>query len=143
MRTIRVSERVWQAIAARGRFGETEDDVLRRVFDLPVEETPDELGFSAAGESRSLRSASLHVPRLPRRTLAARRMSSYISDGRLIIEFQGGQSSSWQLPDRSDKAGIRTLIDKVIEFTRANGASMGQTNTARKTLTDQGYHLTK
>ena len=35
MRHIKLSEEVWQKIAERGQFGETEDDVLRRVFDLP------------------------------------------------------------------------------------------------------------
>ena len=34
MRTIRISEKVWDEIAKRGKFGETPDDVLRRVFNL-------------------------------------------------------------------------------------------------------------
>lgn len=34
MRTIRISEEVWNAIAERGKFGESEDDVLRRVFNI-------------------------------------------------------------------------------------------------------------
>ena len=34
MRTIEVSDPVWQEIATRGKFGETEDDVLRRVFEI-------------------------------------------------------------------------------------------------------------
>jgi hypothetical protein len=33
---IPVSDAVWDEIAKRGSFGETEDTVLRRVFDLPV-----------------------------------------------------------------------------------------------------------
>ena len=32
MKTIRISEDVWNAMAERGKFGETPDDVLRRVF---------------------------------------------------------------------------------------------------------------
>ena len=35
MPTIKVSDEVWEAIAERGKFGETEDDVLRRAFNLP------------------------------------------------------------------------------------------------------------
>jgi len=35
MRTVRISDEVWAKIAERGKFGETEDDVLRRVFKLP------------------------------------------------------------------------------------------------------------
>lgn len=33
--TIRISQDVYDAIAARGAFGETPDDVLRRALDLP------------------------------------------------------------------------------------------------------------
>ena len=36
MRTIRISEEVWNEIAKRGKFGETPDDVLRRVFNLTI-----------------------------------------------------------------------------------------------------------
>ena len=36
MINISVSEPVWQALASRGKFGETEDDVLRRAFNLPA-----------------------------------------------------------------------------------------------------------
>ena len=34
MKTIRISEEVWNEIAKFGRFGETPDDVLRRVFEI-------------------------------------------------------------------------------------------------------------
>jgi hypothetical protein len=44
MRTIRISEEVWNEIAKLGKFGETPDDVLRRAFkisDAPaVEQAP-------------------------------------------------------------------------------------------------------
>ena len=42
MRNIRISEEVWQAIAKEGKFGETEEDVLRRVFKLPSISTGDD-----------------------------------------------------------------------------------------------------
>jgi hypothetical protein len=35
MRTIRISEEVWNEIAKRGKFGETPDDVLKGVFNIP------------------------------------------------------------------------------------------------------------
>ncbi len=34
MRTIKISEEVWNEIAKRGKFGETEDDVLKRIFNI-------------------------------------------------------------------------------------------------------------
>ena len=40
MRTIRISDAVWQEIAERGKFGETPNMVLERVFGLAREEAP-------------------------------------------------------------------------------------------------------
>ena len=34
MRTIRISQDVWNAMAEQGKFGDTPDDVLRKVFNL-------------------------------------------------------------------------------------------------------------
>ncbi len=131
MRTIRISENVWQAIASRGKFGETEEDVLRRLFDLPE-------------NSMHEKAQSLHrVPSGRRQLLATQRMRSYIGGNELHVEFQNGNSSSWILPDRNDKAGIRAVLDKAIVFARENGASIGQINAVRKTLTDEDYHLIK
>lgn len=139
MRTIRVSEEVWQAIAVRGKFGETEDDVLRRVFELPVD--------SSAGNEAPARDQILRPPDRAsfsrRRSLATQRMTSYIARNQLHIEFQDGASSSWTLPDQKDKAGIKDVLDKALGFAREHGASLGQINAARKTLTNEGYHLTK
>ena len=131
MLTVRVSEQVWQAIAGLGKFGEIEDDVLRRVFKLPPN--------SADGS----RPRSPRSPSGPRRRIATQRMTPFIRENQLNIEFEDGASSSWALPDRNDKAGIRAVLNKVTAFARDNGASLGQINAARKTLTSEGYHLTK
>ena len=138
MRMIRISEDVWQAIAERGKFGETEDDVLRRVFELPV-------SSGIYGESTKTRSSPIShsISHAPRKPQATQRMTSYIARNQLHIEFQDGASSSWPLPDSQNKSGIREVLYKAIEFAREHGASLGQVNAARKTLTDQGYHLTK
>ena len=139
MRSIRISEEVWQAIASHGKFGETEDDVLRRVFELPPSSMHEGVQTLTGGGGSSYR-----TPRRRGVTLAPQRMSSYIGANQLHIEFYGGASSSWELPDRNDKAGIRAVLDKAIQFAKSNGASVpGQTNAVRKTLTDEGYHLTK
>lgn len=127
MRTIKISEEVWQTIADNGKFGEIEDDVLRRILKLP--------------------SDSIHerhrILQTHRRLRATRRMSSYIGNNQLNVEFNDGASSSWTLPDRNDKMGIRSVLDKAISFARTNEATLGQVNAVRKTLTDEGYHLTK
>lgn len=40
MRTIRISDAVWQAIAEKGKFGETPNVVLERVFGITQDEAP-------------------------------------------------------------------------------------------------------
>jgi len=139
MRTIKISEEVWQAIANRGKFGETEDDVLRRVFELPLNSIHEGVQTLTGGGGSSCR-----TPSGRRKTIATQTMSSSIGGNQLHIEFRGGDSSSWELPDRNDKAGIRAVLDKAIQFAKNNGASSpGQTNAVRKALTSEGYHLTK
>jgi hypothetical protein len=136
MRNIRISEEVWQAIAAKGKFGETEDDVLRRIFELPAISLKNQVDLSGGSQFR-------HHVLGSRRSFSTQRMTSIINRNQLHIEFQDGASSSWTLPDRGDKAGLRSLLDKAIAFARKNGASLGQINAVRKTLTSEGYHLTK
>lgn len=133
MRTIKVSEDVWCAIASQGKFGETEDDVLRRVFKLP----PDSI---AEGPNTS---PNIPKGRLPRKSFAKQKMSSYIQSNHLHVSFQDGSSDSWILPNRSDKNGIRTVRDRAVAFAKENKATIGQINAVKKALTDNGYHLTK
>ena len=139
MRTIKISEEVWQAIANHGKFGETEEDVLRRIFKLPAS--------SMSGRDHNNLEVGSPLPHREssgrRRSFAIQRMTSFINRNQLHIEFQDGTLSSWTLPDRSDKPGIRALLDKAIEFAQKNKASLGQINAVRKTLTSEGYHLTK
>lgn len=123
MRTIRISDEVWEAMSKVGKFGETPDDVLRRAF--RIEEKPNREP----------------VNRGPR--VAQDRMSARIEKQELHVEFAGGDSNSWPLPKREDKAGIRKIREAAVEFARSHGASHGQRNAVRKALTDAGYHLTK
>jgi negative regulator of replication initiation len=133
VRSIEVSEAVWQAIAERGRFGETEDDVLRRVFSIPVQEGTVTLRPDSRGANNSR----------PRRSMAKRRLSSYIDDGSLVLSFQAGSSRSWKLPAKSDKGAIRATRSEAVEFAKAQDATHGQINAVKKTLTDAGYYLTR
>lgn len=133
MRTIKISEDVWQIIASQGKFGETEDDVLRRILKLPPQSTTDDL----------TKPLEIGRGRIPRGSYAKQRMSSHISNNQLQITFQDGNTRSWTLPARSDKSGIRAVRDKAVIFARENGATIGQINAVKKTLTDNKYHLTK
>lgn len=139
MRDIQVSEEVWQAIAARGKFGETEDDVLRRVFNLP--ENPAKVVTKISGGLDKQR--AYRRTQGPRRIKAINRMSTFIETDQLHVSFQDGASQSWKLPERSDKTAIRKVRDMAVAFAKANGATIGQVNAVKKALTDADYHLIK
>ena len=140
MRSIKISELVWKEIAARGKFGETEDDVLRRVFDLPPITTSEK---NASESLSTFPTQSAPENRQPRRSFATQRMSCYVARNQLHISFQGGTSQDWQLPSKNNKSEIRTVRDKAVSFAREQGATIGQVNAVKKALTDNGYHLTK
>jgi hypothetical protein len=132
-RTIRISDAVWDAIAGEGRFGETEDDVLRRKYGLPT---------NAVWAGRATHTEPANGPRM-RRTFAKTRMSSYVTANQLHVEFSGGSRKAWPLPDRKDKLAIKQLRETAVSFARQHGASHGQENAVRKALTSAGYHVTK
>src|SRR6266851_167643 len=131
MRTIRISDEVWDAIAQRGKFGETEDDVLRRVFEI-VRRTP--LVGQSINEASAIR---------PTRTQHAnRRMHAGVHNEALLVSFHDGKERRWPLPARSNKEEIRKIREEAVKFALENGASdPGQTNAVRKALTNEGYHL--
>lgn len=126
MRTIRISAEVWEAMASVGKFGETPDDVLRRVFNIAHKA---EASFGGTG---------VRGPRM-----ASKRMSARVDGQELQVAFGDGASKTWKLPKRDDKAAIRRVREAAVEFARENGATHGQRNAVRKALTDAGYHLTK
>jgi len=139
MRVIKISEEVWQKIASHGKFGETEDDVLRRILGIPTAAEVYPTRTTVAPET-SFASKALSGRR---RSFAKQRLTSYINHNQLHVEFQDGASSSWSLPDPKDKANLRAVLEKALSFARENGASVGQVNAVRKTMTNEGYHLTK
>jgi hypothetical protein len=139
MRVIKVSDTVWNEIAAKGKFGEIEDDVLRRLFRLPTreEEATASQSNGSVGRSTSDRSPA------QRQSFATDKMSSYIARGQLNVSFRSGASQSWGLPDKNDKIELRSVRSRAIAFVREHEATVGQVNAVIKTLTDAGYHLTK
>ena len=138
MKSISISEPVWEAIAGRGKFGETEDDVLRRVFGLPP--------FSAGNSATATTTNAAPITRQskgPRRSFATDKLSSYISGNELRLSFASGASKSWTLPSKNDKAALRVVRQAATGFAEKHSATIGQINAVRKALTDSGYHLLK
>jgi len=122
MRTIRISDKVWNEIAKRGNFGDTVDDVLRREFEIrPTNKKPGSM----------------------RRRIATRKMGANVEGIELIVEFLGGPLDRWTLPSQDNKMGIRKVRDEAVAFAKQNGATEGQVAAVKKALTSAGYHLTK
>ena len=138
MKSISISEPVWEAIAGRGKFGETEDDVLRRVFGLPP------LAGGNSSTAATIKAAPIaRQSKGPRRSFATDKLSSYISGNELRVSFASGASKSWKLSSKNDKAALRVVRDAATGFAEKHGATIGQINAVRKTLTDSCYHLLK
>jgi hypothetical protein len=135
MKSVSISQPVWDAIASRGKFGETEDDVLRRVFGLPPRSAPES---APVPPSRPTRQATGR-----RQSFATDKLSSYISGNELRVSFASGASQSWKLPPKNDKTTLRLVREQATGFAEKHGATLGQVNAVRKTLTDSGYHLNK
>lgn len=127
MRTIRISEEVWQEIAKRGTFGQTVDDVLRKVFRIndPSKETLIPI--------RKIRNRIAKIPMSPR-----------IEKGYLSVEFRGGSSNKWLLPSNKGDAVANSLVRKqAVKFAEENGATDGQVHAVIKKMTDNGYFTRK
>lgn len=129
-RTISISTEVWNEIAKRGRFGETPDDVLRRVFKLEKKRGPDGGTVPAGFRTRTC--------------VASRPLSAKVEKGVLRLAFADGPSYRWLLASRADKDIIRQVRRDAVAWAEENGATNpGQTNAVKKALTDARYYLTK
>ena len=137
MRTIKVSEEVWQAIGERGKLHETDDQVLRRILGLPETPAHNALCLST-GVGHQPAPSSQSSPRIIQ---AKHRMRSYVEANELHVGFYNGSARSWPLPARSDKDGIRAVREQACHFASEHGATEGQVNAVRKALTEAGYHL--
>ncbi|SRR6266700_3748844 len=165
MKTIRISEEVWAAMAVRGKFGETPDDVLRRVL---IGDTPSLERSSAPSGGHDCTHSRTHdsTPTGNQSSTSVGTMSGTPSviatrplgwkerrakvtltqrqEGNdLVFRFAGGAERRFPLPARSDKPAIRQLRDEAILWARQNGATDGQQGAVMRALTSRGFHITK
>lgn len=69
-------------------------------------------------------------------------MSARVADRRLFVTFEHKQTYSRNLPDPSDKAGLKQAFDEAEARARQHGAATrGQVDAIRKALNEAGYHL--
>jgi hypothetical protein len=113
------------------------DDVLRRVFDVPV-------GGRKSPENPDGRSDSVKRRHSGKRgSFATVRMHAAATEGQLNVSFADGTSREWHLPSKDDKAGIRRVRDSAVEFARQHRATIGQQNAVKKALTEAGYYVSR
>lgn len=137
MKTIKLSDEVWNAIAAEGKFGETEDIVLRRILNITGDEPGDSLMVAPNGKP----------PPFPvgygwKQRRASDRMTQSVVDGKLVLQFDSGSKQEWKLPPHQDPAAIRKVRDEAVAFVRKNGGTTGQEHAAIRALTSRGFHVT-
>lgn len=133
LRTIRISDEVWQAIAERGKFGETEDDVLRRVFVLPQDRSGSGVRTSTGPRGRGSRRHADKVISV--------RVKRAASGDQLQVAVENIPAKEWPLPNRSDKLAIKRVRDEAVAFGSKQGATVGQINAIQKALTEAGYFV--
>jgi len=138
MKTIRISDEVWNAIAAKGKFGETEDDVLRRVFEI---QKPNQ-AFVVTSKHATIEAQGDRTFGWKERR-AEVKMYQTVEGNKLILEFETGQRDEWPLPSKEDSAGIRKVRDLAVKFVRKNDGTDGQVGAAMRALTSRGYHVTQ
>jgi len=120
MKTVRISEDVWDAIAAKGKFGETVDDVLRRELGIKIKNAP--------------------APQA-RQRLATNRMTTRIEGNVLLVEFADGASQQWKLPMKSEREAIRRVRREALDFAKSHDANTWTVQCRDKTTTDAGITL--
>jgi hypothetical protein len=131
VQTIKIGERVWNAIKTEGKFGETADDVLRRLLKLDDSDEARAQGSADEGERRW------------KERRAKVRMTQKIENGELVLRFDSGQTGRWKLPaNKDDHAENRRVRDMAVAFVQKNGGTIGQEHAAMRALTHRGYHVT-
>ncbi len=124
MRTIRISDEVWDKIVEEGKFPETTDDVLRRLLGI---------------NSRTRGITGGQRQRYATNTLTSKVMNDEV----LSLVFRDGASREFILPPKHDKGAIRDVLDNAMSFAKQHNATHGQLQAVRKALTDAGWHITK
>jgi hypothetical protein len=132
MMSVKISDAVWTAIAERGKFGETVDDVLRRVFALPAGDQAEHLQVPVGPRGRG------------KTRYAEKSLRAQWRNGRLYVNIESVPEKAWDLPHhaRTDKGAIRRVRSAATEFGSQNGATPGQIAAIQKALTEAGFYLT-
>jgi hypothetical protein len=141
MKTIRVSEEVWNAIRGNGKFGETEEDqVLRRIFKISsnnFQTRPNGLASPPPAKESNKQYGW-------KERRAMNRMRDETGKGnKLVLEFDHGPRFEMPFPAKDNQFAIRKLRNEAVKFVRSSGGTKGQEHAAIKALTSRGYFVAK
>jgi hypothetical protein len=140
MRTISISDTVHAFIEKHGKFPETYDDVLRRLFKLPSSDVPngrEEFPVVAPPPKSSENNRT-------RRNLSTREMKAWVEGTTLWVAFEHETPRRFELPsDKNDKNGIRQTRDSAVDWATTKDATDGQKNAIGKAISGAGYYLTR
>lgn len=129
MLTIKISDAVAAAIATKGKFGETHDDVLRRVLNIAPVKGPGHLFVSGPRGRGKTRHAEKRLS------------NNMVRDERFVVELEGSLTKEWRLPAKTDTPAIKRLRDAASVYAREHGATQGQINAIGKALQQAGYYV--
>lgn len=129
-RTVQISDVVYEHVATHGKFGESVDDVLRRLLGLD-EATSTRHGRSDSSASQGRRSRQ-----------ATTRMSARVEAEQLVVEFRGGPRRTWRLPASRTGQAVANLSGEARTWAEAQGATYGQSKAVHKALTNAGFYNT-
>ena len=105
--TIRISQDVYDAIAARGAFGETPDDVLRRALGLPPRPSRTKRGSVRLTNLDDIPiGVAIVVGRKPRR---------------LVVKLAGAPTAMWTLAEH-DSDALAEVREQAVAFARGHRA---------------------
>lgn len=137
--TISIPENLFLKLEKNAKFGESPSEVIERL--IQNESLPEgEFSKSTDNLSKTRETEDSHPP--------VRIFSKEIIKSEMGYEFiitcgYDGKSIKLLLPDSSNKYRIKEITDKVQEFVKTHGGTVGQINAARKKLTENGYRITK
>lgn len=125
MRTIKISDEVWDVLAKDGKFGETADDVLRRLLKV------DHINNGPPIKPRAWKE----------RRATVRMTQNNCRNNELVLRFENGATFRQPLPPKHKTSEIRRLRDAAVAFVKQHGGTTGQEHAAIRALTSNGYHV--
>ncbi|BBO78610.1 hypothetical protein DSCW_60270 [Desulfosarcina widdelii] len=145
---IRIPEHLYKRLETHAKGFDTPAGVIERVLSFYEKHRGQEIGYDNSLESSTpdvtrRETSSAIFKRKNSSACATERFRREIENGIYTITSPGGISKSFNLPNVNDKQAIQELTHRVEDFVKDQGGKIGQITSARKKLTEFGYHITK